>query len=281
MTEIFESNDGPLVYRDAGPRDGQPLVLLHSAFVDHTQFDDLVPGLADLGFRVIAPDARGHGRSANASRRFRQTDDLAALIRHLELPSPAVLVGVSMGALIAIDTAIEHPELVSALIVSGRGICEPAHDDPWSMERKQAQAEAMAAGDIAAWIDGFARWASGPTRAFEDVDADVVRRIKEMATRTLMKHTPDEPDLLVLVEDVAGRAKEIAVPVFAINGALDSPGVLKTVTALMDTVPNAGRTVDLEGAAHYAVMERPEEFVRVLTEILGEVVAQNAGARFD
>ncbi|HET9168627.1 MAG TPA: alpha/beta hydrolase [Actinospica sp.] len=280
MIEIFESGDGPLAYRDSGPRDGHPLVLLHSAFVDHTQFDELVPGLVDQGYRVIAPDARGHGQSANASRPFRQTDDLAALLRHLALPSPAVLVGLSMGALIAIDTALEHPELVGALVVSGRGVCEPDHSDPWSMERERAQTAALAAGDLAGWADGFSRWASGPHRAFEEVDPEVARRIREMAVRTLMKHTPDEPNHLVPVENVAGRAKDIAVPVLAINGALDSPGVLATVTALMDLVPN-GRTTRIEGVAHYTSMEAPREFARIVTEFLGELVAQNAGARFD
>ncbi|MET7433034.1 MULTISPECIES: alpha/beta fold hydrolase [Streptomyces] len=84
-------------------------------------------------YRVIAPDARGHGASSNATRPFRPADDLAALLRHLDV-GPAVLVGVSMGGGTAVDTALEHPELVRAVVVSGVGTSEPYFENPWSLE---------------------------------------------------------------------------------------------------------------------------------------------------
>ncbi|MGW5169791.1 alpha/beta fold hydrolase [Streptomyces nodosus] len=272
MFDTYASEDGPLVYRDAGPRDGRPVVLLHSGFADHTQFENLIPGLAAAGFRVIAPDARGHGFSANASRSFRQADDLAALLRHLGRGTPATLVGVSMGGLIAIDTAIEHPGLVRALVVSGRGIGEPGISDPWCAAHQEAQANALAAGDIPGWLAGVTQWVPGPSRTLHDVDPEIVRHVREMALRTLMKHTPDEPNHCVPVEDVASRARDITVPVLAVNGALDTRGCLSTVTALMETVPD-GRSTQLDGAAHYTTMEQPEEFTRILLDFLREVYA--------
>ncbi|MEW2167872.1 alpha/beta hydrolase [Streptomyces sp. NPDC007084] len=266
----FASADGLLAYRDEGPRSGHPVVLLHPGFADHTEFDNLVPRLVGHGWRVIAPDARGHGRSANASRPFRQTDDLAALLGHLGLDAPAVLVGISMGALIAIDTALEHPSLVSALVVSGRGLGEPDAGDAWSAARRDEQTRALAAGDIPGWLDGLTRWAAGPSRTPADLGPELVGHLREMATRTLAKHTPDEPDHSVPVADVAARAQDIAVPVLAVNGTLDTPACLDTVTALMEAVPH-GRTVDLEGAGHHTSLERPEEFAAILVTFLREV----------
>ncbi|MFG2307387.1 alpha/beta fold hydrolase [Streptomyces sp. NPDC048566] len=275
--DVFASGDGPLAYRDEGPRSGRPVVLLHAGFADHTEFDDLFPLLAGRGYRVIAPDARGHGWSANASRPFRQTDDLAALLGHLGLAGPATLAGVSMGALIALDTALEHPSLVEALVVSGRGLGEPEADDPWSAALGRAQAEALAAGDVAAWSLARAGWAAGPTRTLDDLDPDVVRRLREMAVRTLSKHTPDEPDLCVPVTDVAARARDVAVPVLAVNGRLDAPGCLATVAALMAAVPR-GRVVDVEDAGHHVPLERPERFARALVDFLSEGREEAAGA---
>ncbi|MEV4557110.1 alpha/beta hydrolase [Kitasatospora sp. NPDC049285] len=271
---IFDSGDGPLAYRDAGPRDGHPLVLLHSGFVDHTEFDDLIPAFAAAGYRVIAPDARGHGWSANASRPFRQTDDLAALLRHLDLGEPAVLAGVSMGGMIGIDTAAEHPELVRALLISGRGLCQPdPADDPWYAAMVDAQHTALAAGDIPAWQDAFAAFATGPTRTVAELDAAMLGRIKEMALRTLLKHTPDEdPALCVPVPGLTQRLDEFTLPVLALNGALDSPACLNTVTKLMDGIPH-GRTLTLPGTGHYTSLERPEEFTRTLLDFLTEVHA--------
>ncbi|MDH6578532.1 alpha/beta hydrolase [Kitasatospora sp. MAP5-34] len=267
----FETGDGALAYRDTGS--GEPIVLLHCGFVDHTMFDNLIPELARR-YRVIAPDARGHGFSANASRPFRQTDDLAALLRHLDL-GPVVLVGISMGALIAIDTAVEHPGLARALVVSGRGLGEPDLGDPWSKARVAAQNGALAAGDIPGWLDGFAQWAAGPERTLADLDPEIVRHIQEMALRTLRKHTPDEPDHRVPVADVATRAKEITVPVLAVNGALDVPGLLATADDLIAAVPG-GRTVLMDGVGHYPTMERPETFTRILEDFLREVHAGKA-----
>ncbi|WP_406341263.1 alpha/beta fold hydrolase [Streptomyces sp. NBC_00648] len=269
LFETFQSTDGLLTYRDEGPRDGEVLVLLHSVFADSTQFDTLIPGLTALGYRVIAPDARGHGRSANATKPFRQADDLADLLRNLGLRQ-VVLVGVSMGGMIGVDTAVEHPELVRALVVSGRGLGEPDLTDPWSAAVAERQHTALAGGDLPGYLDGFLEWIAGPRRSLDEIDPAIVAHVREMATRTLMKHTPDEPDHLVPVEDLASRAKDIAIPVLAINGALDVPGLLDTVAALMDAVPH-GRSTELDGAGHYTTMERPEEFTRVLVDFLREV----------
>ncbi|WP_037607737.1 alpha/beta fold hydrolase [Streptacidiphilus rugosus] len=262
----FESEDGSLVYRDAGT--GRPVVLLHSVFVDHTMFDAQFADLAQR-YRVIAPDARGHGGSANASRPFRQTDDLAALLRHLEL-EPAVLVGTSMGALIAVDTALEHPELVRGLVVVGRGTGNPDLTDPWAQSVHDAQNRAMAAGDIQGWIDAWVLWAAGPHRAIDEVGPAIVARLREMVIRTLSKHTPDETDHTVAVENVCTRAKEIAVPVLGLYGDLDAPGLIETVERLMSAVPD-GDTVAMRGTAHYPTMERPEEFNRLVEDFLAEV----------
>ncbi|MEV6651726.1 alpha/beta hydrolase [Streptomyces sp. NPDC051219] len=194
--------------------------------------------------RVIAPDARGHGFSANASKPFRQADDLAALLRHLDLGGPAVLVGISVGALIAVDTALEHPTLVRALVVSGRGLGEPDISDPWLSARHEAQLNALAAGDIPGRLDGFVQWVPGPSRTLAEVDPEVVRHVKEMALRMLMKHVPDEPNHCVPVTDVAERAKEITVPVLAVN--LDAPGTVATADALIRAAPNS-RTATIDG----------------------------------
>ena len=149
-------------------------------------WDDQIPVLAPL-YRVIAPDTRGHGASANASRPFRHADDLAALLRHLDT-GPAILAGVSMGAGIAVDTALEHPDLVRALIVSGAGTSEPEFTDPWTRNVLSSWASAIAAGDLEGSIDAFALFAAGPHRAIGDVAPGVVRRIREMARTTMSKH---------------------------------------------------------------------------------------------
>ena len=259
----LDTEDGRLAYRDAGT--GRPLVLLHGGFLDHHMWDDQIPVLA-AAYRVIAPDARGHGASANASRPFRHADDLAALLRHLDT-GPAVLVGVSMGASISVDTALEHPDMVRALVVSGAATSEPEFADPWTLEVLGRQVAAMAAGDLDGAIDAFALFAAGPHRTLDDVAPEVVRRVRQMARRTMAKHTADEPDWRIPVPDTWKRAATITVPLLAINGDLDSADHIAMAGRLARTVA-CGQATTIPGTAHYPNMERPGAFCRALTDFL-------------
>ncbi|MFJ4685519.1 alpha/beta fold hydrolase [Streptomyces sp. NPDC088789] len=265
---FFSTSDGSLAYRDEGT--GPIVALLHGGFLDHSLWDRQVDVLArEHGVRVIAPDARGHGASANASGPYRDTDDLAALLRHVGVgpQTPAVLVGISMGGALAVDTALEHPELVRAVVVSGVGTSEPSFVDPWSLDVLAAQQRALAAGDIEGWVDAFQRYTVGPHRSADDVDPEVLRRVRAMALSTLTKHTNDETDHRVPVTDTWKRATEIAVPVLAINGAIDSPDHLGMAERLVSLVPD-GRAVSVPGSAHYPAMENPDAFEAELTRFL-------------
>lgn len=261
---FFESSDGGLAYRDTGGA-GPLVVLLHAGFLDRTMWDEHIPALAKE-FRVVAPDARGHGRSANASRPFRQADDLADLLHHLGA-GPAVLVGVSMGAVIAVATALEHPSTVRALVISGGGSEEAPFTEPWSRQAQAAQSQALAGGDLEGWHDASDAWAHGPERPRDAVHPETYRRLREMRRRTLGKHTPGEPDHHRPVRDLASRAGRITVPVLALNGAQDAPELRARADRVARAAP-LGRTALIDDAAHFPPLDRPEEYVRVVTRFV-------------
>ncbi|CAL9367295.1 alpha/beta fold hydrolase [Streptomyces sp. enrichment culture] len=260
---FFASADGDLAYRDTGS--GPALVLLHGGFLDHRMWDDQVAALAAT-HRVVVPDARGHGASANATRPFRPADDVAALLRHLGIDS-AVLVGLSMGGGTAVDTALEHPGLVRALVVSGAGTSEPDFRDPWTTSVLADWGRALAAGDVDAWLEAFLRFVPGPHRTMEDVDPGVVRRQRDMALGTVRKHTAAEPDLRVPVPDTWQRIAAVGVPVLAVRGGVDSEDHLRMADRLARTVAH-GRSVTVEGTAHYPNMERPDAFNEIVADFL-------------
>lgn len=100
-----------------GPDHGPPLWLLHGVA---RRGLDFAPILADLSVRwsVRAPDQRGHGRSEHAPGRYLVTDyvsDLVALLRRGN--EPAVLVGHSLGALVALGAAAAAPLAVRAVVL--------------------------------------------------------------------------------------------------------------------------------------------------------------------
>ncbi|MFC5814233.1 alpha/beta fold hydrolase [Nonomuraea harbinensis] len=247
---------------------GRPLVLLHGGFLDHRMWEDQIPVFAEE-CRVIAPDARGHGRSANATGPYRLTDDLAALLRHLDT-GPAILVGVSMGGALAVDTALEHPDLVSAVVVSGAGTSEPYFTDPWTTRAMATWHAGMAAGDLDASVEGFMLFAAGPHRSLGELDAEVVSRLRRMAVETMSKHSAGEPDHIVPVRDTWERVPTIGVPVLAVNGAADSPDHIGMAERLAGAVAD-GRATSIDGAAHYPNMERPDAFNSLLGDFLRTV----------
>jgi 3-oxoadipate enol-lactonase len=112
---------GEFFLRDTGG-DGPVVMLLHGWMVSadlnwHAVYDVI----AASGYRVLALDHRGHGRGLRALEPFRLVDcaaDAAAVLRELRA-SPATIVGYSMGGTIAQLMARDHPDVVSAMVLSG------------------------------------------------------------------------------------------------------------------------------------------------------------------
>ena len=257
---------GHLHYREAGS--GPPVVLLHGGGLDHRSWDDQVGPLA-ADHRVITPDARSHGGSSTPTAPYRSCDDVAAVLRALDT-GPVTLVGLSFGGGVAVDTALEHPEMVSALVVSGTGTSEPEFTDPWMHAFFADIDAAEEAKDAAAWLDAFLRLASGPHRSIDMVDPTVVGRLRTMATDTITNHADEAAVRPTLVTDTWARAAGIAVPVLAIDGGIDAPDHLRNSRRLVETVPGA-RAETVEGTAHYPNMERPGDYTALLRAFLREV----------
>ncbi len=88
-----------LYYKDWGPRNGKPVVFSHGWPLNSDSWESQMIFLADQGYRCIAHDRRGHGRSSqpwDGNDMDHYADDLAQLIEMLELKD-AVLVGFSTG----------------------------------------------------------------------------------------------------------------------------------------------------------------------------------------
>jgi len=98
-----------------GPSDGPAVVLLHGVTGSAQTYAWLKP--EDLGGRrIVRIDLRGHGASPHAPGTYRvgpYTDDIAEVLRQLDGPPP-VLVGHSLGGVIAWTVAQRHPDLIAA-----------------------------------------------------------------------------------------------------------------------------------------------------------------------
>lgn len=113
--------DGPFSWVDhGGPDDAQVVVAVHGLGGSHANWHDLAPRLVG-SHRVLAVDLAGHGRTPRAGRSAAVRANCELLGRFLELvvDRPAVLLGNSMGAAIAMLQAAAHPERVTGLGLIG------------------------------------------------------------------------------------------------------------------------------------------------------------------
>ena len=98
---------------------GEPVVLLHGAFMTITNnWTDWIGELSKTR-KVIAIEMQGHGRTGDIDRDITSknlADDVAALLDHLKIPR-ADLIGYSMGGGVAMQCAIRHPDKVRKAVV--------------------------------------------------------------------------------------------------------------------------------------------------------------------
>lgn len=106
-----------------GPADGVPVVCLHGVTASTHEFGWLVPRLVEAGHRVVRVDFRGHGDSDRAEGPYGGPGYVTDALAVLEwLDQPALLLGHSLGGVVALAVAQHRPELVRAALVIDPGL---------------------------------------------------------------------------------------------------------------------------------------------------------------
>ena len=255
-----------LYYEEMG--EGVPILLIHPAGATGSTWGPATGELARIG-RVITYDRRGYARSGGEPARSMSTHtaDAAAVLESLRAP-PAVVVGTSAGAAIAVDLAVRRPDLVQAVI---------AHEFPWRFTRHLPTASQVAAlarigslalrgrsGDAAeallrsaySYRDGGTAW-----DAFPEEWRRVARENAEAALtdfRNSIGVYPSRTDLAT-----------VHVPVVCSYGARSPNSMFRLVRALAAAIPDA-RTLRIEGAGHAAPFDATTNFVRLIADTIGK-----------
>ena len=113
--QYFDARGVSIYYETYGA--GPPVLVLHGGLGTIEGMSNLIRALAKSHF-VVAADSRGHGRSTDSDEPLGyslMSDDMANLLNHLNI-DPVDVVGWSDGAIIGLDLAMRHPELVRRLV---------------------------------------------------------------------------------------------------------------------------------------------------------------------
>ncbi len=101
-----------------GPRMGSSLIFLHGATLWWQNFEPLIQPLMQ-NWHIYACDMRGHGKSSRTPGKYRVVDfspDIVAFVQK-QIREPVILIGHSMGGILALLTAAQIPEMVRGIIL--------------------------------------------------------------------------------------------------------------------------------------------------------------------
>ena len=237
---------------------GAPLVLVHGFTQSSRTWGTVGEGLA-RGYRVIAVDAPGHGRSATVAADLPSGADLMVAAAGA---APATWLGYSMGGRYALHVALRHPASVRRLVLvsATAGI-----EDPEERAQRRHSDEALAARLETEGLEPFLRWwlsqplfATLPTEA-ADLEGRLEGTSAGLAASLRLAGTGSQEPLWAALPG-------LGMPVLVVAGALDSKYVA-LAERMAATIPGADLAV-IADAGHACHMERPEDFLRVVTRWL-------------
>lgn len=235
-----------LSYEVIGSDDGTPLLALHDLLVDRGQLRPLAEALAEAGYRVVLPDARGHGASPMISGRAYPSTELAAdalAVLDAEGISAALVVAVGWGGATALTLAAGAPERVAALALIAPAVPPLLldHPNPDAQRSGEALREAIADAASAAGkgqteraLDGYlgVQWGSGWREHVSRTRLAAIHRAAASLGPLLVGMAPEGFDRVAL--------QRIAIPVTLLLRD-DAPAYERwTAEALSRGIPGSG-----------------------------------------
>lgn len=232
-----------LWYGEYGTRNGGiPVLLLHGGLGNSSYFGHLIPTLVRAGYRVVALDSRGHGRSGASSLPYSyllMAKDVVTLLDHLKI-AQVDLVGWSDGGTIGYQLALDAPGRLHRLLAFGAnatlGGLKPDYAATPTFAAYIARTERehrvlASANSYTAFLAGISRmWGEEP--------------LPGMAT-----------------------LKRIRVPTTIMVGQYDEGLHIDHATAITATIP-AANLIILPSVSHFAMLQCPGEFDDAVMQFL-------------
>ena len=233
-----------------------PLALIHGAGGDHLSWPSQLRRLS--GYRVYTLDLPGHGKSKGHGLQSITSygEAAASWIQELALPK-VFLAGHSMGGGVALWLALNHPELVRALVLISTGATLPVN---------------------LSLIEELATQVGFPTAVDKIIGWSFSARIEpaliESVKRQMLKTRPSvmAGDFRACDRfDLSGQLGEIQVPTLVLVGDEDKMTPIRFSEGLAEGIPGAGLNV-IPGAGHMLPLEQPGLTARAVRDFMERVL---------
>ena len=261
----LEVDGSKIYYEERGS--GPAVVFLHDGLLGAESWDAICEVLAGK-YHVVRYDRRGYGRSEAPTRAFSPAEDLFRLLTHLDLQH-AVVVGSSSGGALAIDFAIERPQMVDGLFLIGPVL----HGMPFTehfLARARQNSAPMERGDIKTtarnWSEDQFLIAGGHDQARRKFYDALV------ASPQNLKYDPQFDEKLS--PPASQRLAEVKAPTIILAGESDIADVHAHCGAINTGIRESNRVV-VKGVGHLIQLEKPDEVAKQLEEFMNKIKSRN------
>ena len=270
---VVDVGDVQLAITEAG-RGGRPLLLVHGYTGAGSDFEDFVEPLAELGWHVVTPDLRGHGGSSKPADESAYSFDIFAadLLGLADVLGwdRFVLLGHSMGGMIAQVLTLGSPERVGALVLMDTGHGSLTIDTDLidlAVATAREQGIDVVADFMGASEDGPLTSEAWRRKVAEDPS------YKARGDRNLRNSSPAMfVAMMLCIASTPDRLSElpsIGVPTLVIVGEEDAPFV-RASQRMADAVPGA-RLEIIPGGGHSPQFEAAEGWWAAMSSFLGSL----------
>ena len=258
----IQVNAGKIFYEAAGQ--GPVIIMIHDGLLHRETWNAQFAVFAKH-YRVIRWDRRGYGRSSTPTSAFSQLDDLFAVLKGLKVER-ATLLGCSAGGLLAIHFALDHPQMVTALVLVGPIVSGLEFSDHFTARgnRGMPASDAPVERKIDYWSSKDA-WIMAPenTAARQKFKTLLTANPQNLrGTGQQFARWPDQPAL--------DRLSQIRVPTLLVVGESDIPDVHAHVGAIQAGIAGSKRVV-LNRSGHLPHVEVPDAFNEVVLGFLNNI----------
>jgi 3-oxoadipate enol-lactonase len=263
---MLAMNGHEMAYESEG--EGIPLLFIHQVATDRRLWQHQRSPFFQ-GYRLIMVDVMGHGEEAWSPQEYsldRAADRIRELLESLRV-GPAFIIGVSMGAAIAMRVALSHPSLIRGLILVSPWSHDVSEHTKNLVDRLFRLAEA---GDMATHTDLFLRYILPP--AYWESHIAEVECLRALAMAQNAK-TVAYTWAAFLASDLTDNLQDIHVPSLIIAGLND----LFTPPYLARAVAEGLSEVELEvweDTGHFPFFEDPLRFNRRLETFIRRCLTQ-------
>lgn len=238
---------------------GIPLICIHTAGANSLEYREILPLLAEKGFRAIAPDLPGHGRSYLVNDEpFRDTHLYAEFVwsftREVCNEKP-VIAGCSIGGNMTLDMAVHHSGEMRAAIAMEGLARSPLYPDTSVAEQP-------------AWVPG---WQASleimgiPSSLNKKASPELLREARYVHRNAQLVGAADLQ--CWPKHNVKGKLGKVQCPVLVIRGDEDFHIPKELAEETVKEIPG-GELLVMKGIGHYPMMEDPPRVAQIIADFV-------------